>query len=258
MQTLSAAETPNVGERQGGCKSCPLPERAEERRVDFTRSGFIAGARQTLPLALGVLAVGLVFGVLARQAGLNLPEVVLMSGLVFAGTAQFIALGLWGPSLPVLTIILTTVVVNARHLLMGAALRPWFGSLTTWKTYSSIFFMSDESWALSMRELLAGSDDAAFLPGSGVALWSAWGAGTTAGYLAGRAIHDPAQWGLDFAFVAAFAALLTGMWNGKRDLAPWTVAAGVALGAAYLLPGKWYILLGALAGSIVGAIRDGH
>jgi len=204
---VALAEEGDVCEQRPGGRH--HAEGASGDEVRFTRSGFISGTRQTVPLAAGVLAVGLVFGVLARQASLSLLEAELMSGLVFAGAAQFIALGLWGPSLPVTTIVLTTLIVNLRHLLMGAALRPWFASLSAWKTYSSMFLMSDESWALSMRELLGGSRDASFLPGSGVILWVAWVAATGAGFLAGRAIRNPAQWGLDFAFVAAFAALLT-------------------------------------------------
>jgi 4-azaleucine resistance transporter AzlC len=178
-----------------------------------------------------------------------------MSGLVFAGTAQFIALGMWGTPVPAVTIILTTLIVNARHLLMGAALRPWFSSLSARKTYGSMLLLTDESWALSMRELVGGSNDAAFLPGSGLALWLAWVAGTVVGHLAGAAIRNPAAWGLDFAFVAAFVALLTGMWKGRQDVLPWASAAVVALAAAHWLPGTWYIVLGALAGSAVGAVR---
>ena len=86
-----------------GCHPGGRPDSEGKTRdpVCFTRPGFVWGATQTLPLAAGVLAVGLVFGVLARQAGLSLLEAELMSGLVFAGAAQFVALGLWGPSLPV-------------------------------------------------------------------------------------------------------------------------------------------------------------
>jgi len=71
----------------------------------------------------------------------------------------------------------------------------------------------------------------------------------------GGAIGDPTRLGLDFAFTAVFIALLAGLWRGKGDLLPWIVAAAVAIAGAHLLPGKWYILLGAVAGSLVGAWR---
>jgi predicted branched-subunit amino acid permease len=93
------------------------------------------------------------------------------------------------------------------------------------------------------------------LLGSGLALFIAWLGATASGYVMGTLVQDPARWGLDFAFPAVIVALLVGMWRGKSDLWPWAVAAGVAVLAARWLPGKWYILLGGLAGSMAGAIR---
>jgi 4-azaleucine resistance transporter AzlC len=194
--------------------------------------------------------------VLARQAGLSPLEATLMSGLVFAGAAQFVALGLWTVPLPVVAIVLTTLVVNLRHVLMGASLRPWFARLSARKAYGSVYFMVDESWALTMRELAAGGRDVAFLLGSGLLLFGAWLASTLAGQLLGAVVRDPARWGLDFAFTAAFVALLVSMWRGRSDLVPWLVAAAVAVAAAHWIPGKWYILLGGIAGSLAGAMRD--
>jgi 4-azaleucine resistance transporter AzlC len=228
---------------------------ADEEATTFTRSGAWRGARRTLPLVVSVFAVGVVFGALARQAGLSLLESLLMSGLVFAGASQFVALGLWAAPLPVATIVLTTLVVNLRHLLMGAALRPRLAQLSPLKAYGSVFFMSDESWALATGDFAAGRRDAAFLLGSGLALFCSWLGATLIGSVAGAWLGDPARWGLDFAFTAAFVALLAGMWKGKADVLPWALAAAVALAAAHWLPGKWYILLGGLAGSIAGAVR---
>ncbi len=226
--------------------------------VTFTVSGALTGARKTLPLAASVFAVGTVFGVLARQAGLPAAESLSMSALVFAGAAQFIALGLWTAPLPVLTIILTTLVVNLRHVLMGAAWRARYPDLSAPRVYSSAFVMVDESWAMTMREVEdpSGTSDAAFMLGSGLALFLAWISAAAIGQTLGGLVRDPAEWGLDFAFTAAVVALLVGMWKGKRDLVPWDVAAVVAVAASHWLPGKWYILLGALAGSVAGALTD--
>jgi 4-azaleucine resistance transporter AzlC len=225
-----------------------------EEQVTFTRMGFLRGMRQTLPLAVSALVVGGVFGVLARQAGLSLPESSLMSALVFAGASQFVALGLWTAPLPVFTIVLTTLIVNLRHLLLGAALLPHFARLAPLKTYGSIFFLVDESWALTIREFTTDKRDAAFLLGSGLLMFVAWVGGTVAGQLVGATLPPGIRIGLDFAFTAVFLALIVGMWKGKTSLVPWVVAAGVAVVAAHWLPGQWYILLGALAGSIVGAV----
>lgn len=225
--------------------------------VTFTFTGVLEGARQTLSVALSVFIYGLVLGVLAGQAGLSPLEVFLMSGLVFAGSSQFAVLGLWIAPLPILTIILTTLVVNLRHLLMGAALRPWMGELKGWQCYTSLFFLNDEGWALTMGQFARGKRNGAFLLGSGLALFVAWTSAGVVGRTLGAVVQDPAKWGLDFAFTAVFLFLLTGLWKGVRTILPWVVAAAVAVAAAYALSGtKWYIIVGALAGSVVGAWGD--
>jgi 4-azaleucine resistance transporter AzlC len=226
--------------------------------VTFDLAGARAGARRSIPIALSIFVYGLVFGVLARQAGLSIIECLLMSGLVFAGASQFVALGLWISPLPVVTIILTTLIVNLRHLLMGAALRPWLSRLPATRAYGTLFFLNDESWALTMGEFARGGRNAAFLLGSGLAAFAAWSGATLVGRTAGSALQDPARWGLDFAFTAVFIALLVGLWKGKSDLLPWAVATIVAVITARWLPGKWYILLGGLAGSLAGAVQDGR
>ncbi|HEX8220832.1 MAG TPA: AzlC family ABC transporter permease [Chloroflexia bacterium] len=228
-------------------------------QVTFTRRGLVQGAVKMLPIALVDVPFAIVLGVLARQAGLSTLEIMLMSMLVFAGASQLIAVGLWASPVPVLTIVLTTLIVNVRHLLMGAALRPWFSRLGPLKTYASAHFITDESWALAMREFKNGGRDAAFLLGGGLALFVLWVGGTGIGHLLGAGIsaQDLITWGLDFVVTAVFVALAVSLWRGKADLLPWIVAAGVSFGAYLLLPGtRWYILLGGLAGSILGAFRN--
>jgi 4-azaleucine resistance transporter AzlC len=221
--------------------------------VTFTLSGALAGARRCVPIAISGSAIGLVFGTLAGQAGLGAGEAALMSALVFSGAAQFVVIGLWTNPLPVAAIVLTTLVVGLRHLLMGAALGPAFSKLPRLKAYGSVFFLADENWALTMGELAKGRRDGAFLLGGGLLMFVAWTGSTFLGGVFGSVVEDPARWGLDFAFTAVFLALISGMWKGKADLLPWTVAAAVAVAAHQWLPGQWYILLGGLAGSLAGA-----
>lgn len=228
-------------------------------RVTFDRTGALIGFRACIPIALGVVPFGLVFGVLARQAGLSVLETGLMSALVLAGSAQFVAIELWQTPLPSLTIILTTLVVNLRHIFMGAALRPWFSNLGPAETYGSAFFIVDENWALTMGELADGSTNAAFLLGSGIALFFAWVSSTVTGTAVGGLITDVTQYGLDFAFPAVLITLLVGLWDGRSDLVPWISAALVAVGASQVLPGSWYILLGGVTGSLLAVVnRNGE
>jgi 4-azaleucine resistance transporter AzlC len=239
--------------------NAPAPassERVESEEVTFTVSGMIEGARQGVPLAISFVPFGAVFGVMARQAGLTFGEATLMTLIVYAGASQFIALGLWVPPLSIANIILTSSIVNLRYLLMGAALRPWFSKLSPLKAYGSIFFISDGSWAMAMREFASGKRDGAYLLGSSLAQFVALGSATVVGYVLGAAIKDPARWGLDFVATAVFAALLVDMWKGKSDLLPWLSSATVAVVCAQWLPGKWYVLAGGLVGSLIGAFGD--
>ncbi|MGH3089401.1 MAG: AzlC family ABC transporter permease, partial [Rubrobacteraceae bacterium] len=226
--------------------------------VQFTLSGAIAGAKRCLPIAVSGAAIGLVFGVLARQAGLSSVEAALMSALVFSGAAQFVAMGIWAGPVPLAGVVLATLVVGLRHLLMGAALSPWFSKLPKKEAFGSAFFMADENWALTMSEFQKGRKDAAFLLGGGLIMVVSWTTFTFVGSAAGSFIEDPARWGLDFAFTAVFIALLVGMWRGRSSLLPWAVAAVVAVLGYEFLPGQWYILFGGLAGSLAGVVSRGR
>ena len=220
-------------------------------------SQFLLGARLFAPVAVSIAAYGLVWGVLARQAGLGVGEVALMSALVFAGASQFVALEMWSTSaLPVGAIVLAVAIVNLRMLLMTATLRPLAIGVSRPRALLAIHFVADENWALTMSELAKGRGSLAFLLGSGVLSWVVWLAATLTGRLLGSVIDDPARYGLDFAFTATFIALLLGMWKGKSDILPWLVAALAAIAASRLLPGNWYIIIGGLLGSLAGALAD--
>lgn len=228
-------------------------------RLPFTMSGLIAGYRACVPVALGVAVYGVLYGLLARQKGLTWLEAQSMSLLVFAGASQLIALDLWSPDLDVFSLILTTFIVNLRHVLMGAALSPQLLRLSAGKAFGSLFFMTDESWALALtrwaedRRTSAGSDGA-FLLGAGLAVYSFWNASTALGHVLVRGLDDPARYGLDFAFTAVFTALLVGLKPRKADILPLIAATAAALLFARVCPGKWYILAGALAGGGTAAL----
>jgi 4-azaleucine resistance transporter AzlC len=225
--------------------------------VSWSREGIVKGIRTTTPVALSLIPFGLAFGTLAKHAGIGFTETVLMSGLVFAGAAQFAALGMWSEHVPVMSIVFMTLVLNLRHILMGITLHPWLSKIRRRQSYFSLFFLSDESWVLSVAYFHSGGHNAAFLLGSGSFLFTAWVVSTTLGRFIGSAIAQPERWGLDFTFPATFLFLLTMMWKGrgKRNLIPWTIAAVTALVVARYVPGKWFVLCGALAGSLAGALE---
>ncbi|MFC6974454.1 AzlC family ABC transporter permease [Halomicroarcula sp. GCM10025709] len=223
--------------------------------VQFSFAGIRAGFVECIPVALGVAGYGIVFGVLARQAGLSIVESGLMSATVLAGAAQLIAINLWETPLPVSTIIGTTAIVNLRYVLMGAALRPWFKQLSPLEAYVSVFFTADENWALTIGQLKSGEQKGAYLLGSGLTIWLFWVLATVIGAVAGGAIGDPTKYGLDFVLTAVFVAIAVELWEGQSSILPWGTALAIAVLSAQVLPGRWYILLGGLAGFLVEVIR---
>jgi 4-azaleucine resistance transporter AzlC len=225
-------------------------------QVMFTGDGAWRGVRAILPMAPGAVAFGLVYGFLAGERGLSAVEIGLTSMLVFAGAAQFLALELWREPLPVVGLVLGVLVINLRHLLMGPALLPWLVHLRPTKAYASLYFMTDETWGVSVAEQRRGGRDAGFLLGAGLGLYVVWVVSTVLGSAAGDLSFLVRDWGLDYLTTAFFVALLAGFWRGRGDALPWLVAGGVAVAAKWSLPGTWYIVLGAVSGSLIGAWRD--
>lgn len=245
----------HTGEPSDGPVGDPQATAAEGKPITFDREGIRAGFLTCLPIALGVGGYGVAFGMLARRAGLSVAEATLMSATVIAGAAQIVAVELWAEPLPVATIVLTTLAVNLRYSLMGAALGPWLERLSPRQSYGSLLVMADENWALTMRELKSGSNRGAFLLGTGIAIWCCWVGATIIGATAGGVIGDPARYGIDFVLAAVFVALAVELWEGHSTLVPWLVALVTAIVAAALVPGEWYILLGGLAAATVEVIR---
>jgi 4-azaleucine resistance transporter AzlC len=206
-------------------------------------------------VAISTVAFGLLFGVLSRKAGLSLGEVSLMSALVFTGSGQVVAIGMWATPIPIVPIVATTMLISLRHVLMGLTLQPWYSQLPTSRAYASYFLLTDESWGLTTVDFQRRAADGAFMVGAGLLLFVCWVGSTAVGRMVGAAIRDPSAWGLDFALVGVFIALLVSLARDRSVLVPWALAATVAVAADRWLPGDWYVLLGAGAGSLPGLLR---
>jgi branched chain amino acid efflux pump len=224
-------------------------------RVAFTWAGVRAGAAGAGAVAASVFAFGIAFGVLADQRGLTLAAALAMSGTVYAGSAQIVALQLWATPVPLIPVWAAALAVNARYVLMGAALRPWLARLAPLRAYGSLFVMADGNWALAMRERAAGRLDAAYLLGGGLAMYVSWVAATGLGHALGQFVGAPRRLGLDFMLAAFCTTTAVALWRGRRDVWPMIAAALVAIASERLIPGHWHILTGGLAGSLVGAWR---
>lgn len=224
--------------------------------VVFTVHGLRAGFLAMVPLGLGAATFGALFGFLADQRGLSALETLLMSGLVFAGASQLLALELWGDPPSVLALTLGAIGVNLRFMMMAAALRPWLAPLGPARAYGSLTLLVDMNFAMSLTEMRRGGRDAAYFLGGGLLLWLVWVSSTAVGHLFGHLLREPERFGLDFLVAACFLAMAVPIYEKRRSLVPWLVAAGVAALAWQTLPGSWYLLAGTLAGAITGVVLD--
>ena len=230
---------------------------AGERRAALTAAGMRRGARAALAITLGLAPFGLVVGVVADARGLSLLETLLMSGLVFAGTSQLVALELWAEPAPILAAGLAVLVVNLRMAPMGAALAPVLDRLSGWRLWGTLAVLVDNSFALTIAEMRAGRRDPGFLLGASLMMLANWLVMCAVGHSLGALVRLPAGHPLFFASTATLLSLLVPIWRGRTDLAPWDVAGGVALaahGAGFGPP--WPVLAGALVGAATGAALD--
>lgn len=233
--------------------------RSQHPPTTITLAGCLDGARTIFPLMPGLVVFAMAFGAAAAQKGLSLVEAGLFSGLVFAGLAQMVALEGWSnhwTAASLLALGFLTMTVNMRHVLMAAALRPWFAPLPAWQSYSSLALLADNNWALAMRYHAQGGWDAGYFIGSGLVTWLIWVVGTLAGHVVGGGIPDPKAVGVDLVVPAFFIAMLLPNWRGRREAVGWGVAALAAVAASFLLPGWWFVVIGALAGAVAGGFTD--
>ncbi|KPK89877.1 MAG: hypothetical protein AMJ88_16970 [Anaerolineae bacterium SM23_ 63] len=216
---------------------------------------FLAGARDQLPLLIGVAPFGMIFGALALTAGIPPLEAQGFSLFVFAGSAQFIATGLIADGVPPLIIVLTIMVVNLRHLLYSATFSSYFQHLPArWKA-ALAWLLTDEAFVVASIRYQRSDTVLAhwYTFGTGLALWVAWQLSTAIGILLGAYI--PANWSLDFALPLTFMALIT---PTLSDRPAWAAAltAGVLAVVLAGLPYKLGLLLAASLGIGVGLMME--
>jgi 4-azaleucine resistance transporter AzlC len=217
------------------------------------RSEFIAGVKDTLPLMLGAAPFGLIFGALAISSGLSSAATLGMSIFVFAGSSQFIAVGLLARAASLPVIILTTFVVNLRHMLYSASLAPYMKHLSQKWLLPLGFWLTDETYAVVIRRYPEGDNSPYkhwYHLGSSVAMYLNWQLWTIFGLIAGQQI-DAQSWGLDFAMLVTFIGIVVPMLV-TRPMIACSLTAGLVAVVARDLPYNLGLMAGALAGIAIG------
>jgi 4-azaleucine resistance transporter AzlC len=228
--------------------------------MSFSAREFRQGVFEVLPILVAGTPIGLLWGTLAAGKGLSAFETWLMSASVFAGAAQFVAIEVWRDPVPWVLLTVTALIVNIRHVLMGASLsRHMRGIDGRWHPLM-MFLMADENWAFSERRALATPLTLSYYFGLALPMWLTWTISSLTGAIVGRSLGDPAAYGFDFAFSAMFIGILAGFWKGPRTGAVLGSSAIAAALAKLLVPGAWYIVIGGIVGMCVAALlyREGE
>lgn len=218
------------------------------------RQEFLAGAKATFPLIVGAIPFGILFGTLAEPSGLSIWGALAMSIIVFAGSAQFIALGLLAAGAAAPVIIATTLVVNLRHLLYAANLVPKVRHLPHRWRLMMAFGLTDETFAaVSNRYLTEDDIEHAhwFYLGSWLAMYGNWILCTGLGIALGELFPDMTDWGLDFAMAVTFIGMVVPYLRSRPMWAAVIVAGCMAM-ATIALPHKLGLMVAALCGIAVG------
>ena len=232
------------------------------------RREFAAGVRAEIPILLGVLPFGLIYGALALQAGIPPAPALAMSSIVFAGSAQFVTTQLVAVGAPAGLLLLTTFVVNLRHLLYSASVAPYLHRLRpAWKA-ALAYLLTDEAYAVAIThyQQTETADQAVaparrdepdhrhwFFLGAGLTLWTTWQASTAAGLYVGA--HIPTSWHLEFALPLTFLALTRPAVTDRATTITVLVAGTVAV-LAHGLAMRLGIIVAALAGIAAGMVVE--
>ena len=216
------------------------------------RSEFLAGARDQLPLLLGVVPFGLIFGALAVAAGIPALEAQGLSVFVFAGSSQFVAIGLVAAETPALLIVATILVVNLRHMLYSAALGPHVQALSLRWKIPLAWLLTDEAFAMASLRYQKEDRRTAhwYFLGTGLTLWASWQLSTLAGIVLGARI--PENWSLDFALPLTFLAILVPQLKDRPSVLSALVAGGLSV-ALIAMPLKLGLMAAILGGVAAGA-----
>ncbi|NJO41180.1 MAG: AzlC family ABC transporter permease [Cyanobacteria bacterium CRU_2_1] len=226
--------------------------------MSIPQSEFLAGCRAIVPLVIGAIPFGIIFGTLAASSGLSFTATMAMSAFVFAGSAQFIAIGLITAGTVLPLIVLTTFVVNLRHLLYSVSIVPHVQRLSqSWKLVLG-FWLTDEVFAIAIARY--NQEDSSrykhwYQFGASVFMYVNWQICTLVGLTIGHWIPDATSWGLDFAMSATFIGMIIPYLKNRPMIIAVLIASIVSV-LTHELPHQLGLIVAAIAGISAGIIAE--
>lgn len=220
-------------------------------------SSFFAGVRDCLPTVLGYLSIGFAAGVVEKTAGLSVVEIGLISLLLYAGSGQFIAAAMIGANSPALAIIFTIFFINLRHLLMSAAISPYFRHLTPFKNVFIGSLLTDETFGVAMNEAASKKlINEKWMYGLNITAYLNWFLANITGAFFGAWISNPEKFGLDFALPGMFIGLLVLQLASRRKLLRDVIvglsAVAIVVGVSLVTSGSVGVIVATIISSTLG------
>ena len=244
---------------QGLCvlwQLCGKKDRSLTPEVGTKKSSYIQGIWDAFPIIMGFIPIGTAYGVVAQQAGMGIGKTLLMSLIVFAGASQFIGVSLMSAGAGFIEVVLTTFVVNLRHVLMTASLSPFLKDVSRRFIPVLSFQVTDETYALSISKFAGKGGDPGYLLGLNNAAYAAWFLGSLTGALLGSYVPAVMNHSLSFALPAMFIGLLFLQVKKAGEL--WVVGSAAIFSTAFYftLSRTWSIILAAILASVIGMLVE--
>ena len=220
------------------------------------KNEILTGFTRAIPVMMGYFTVGFAYGILAQNAGLSVFDGILMSVIVYAGSAQLIGAGMFAMGVNPLSIIFTTFIVNMRHLLMSAAISP---NLKGWNNTELTLFgleLTDETFALHSSTFAREKPSKTSLFVSNASSQISWVLGSILGMLAGSLIPDIRPFGLDFVLSSMFIALIFMQLQNRRQLTVVLIAGISAMLLKWIGVTQWNVIFATLIGATAGVLIE--
>jgi 4-azaleucine resistance transporter AzlC len=224
--------------------------------ADSSKRGWQNGVAQATPIVMGYIPIGIAFGVLAQKAGISTLNTLLMSLIVFAGSSQLIAVGLFAGGVPAVSVILTTFVVNLRHSLMSAALSPFLRRWRKLELAAFAYQLTDETFAVHAARFADEPPSRAEVFATNVTAQAAWVCGTWLGIALGQSVGDVRPLALDYALPAMFVALLVLQVKDRVQAGVALLAGVMALALPRVGVGQWSVIVATLVGATIGMVFE--
>lgn len=229
--------------------------------IYYEEESFWKGVKDCVPTLLGYLSIGFAAGVVEKTSGLSIVEIALISLLLYAGSGQFIAAGMIAAAHPISAIVFTIFFVNSRHLLLSAALAPYFRLQTTKQNIVTGALLTDETFGVAITHALNKKRlSYKWMLGLNITAYLNWGLANVAGGFFGQWISSPEKYGLDFALPAMFIGLLIlQMMSQKKYFVHILVgfsAIGIVIISSFIFPGSAGVIIATIFASTIGMVIE--